>query len=74
MYQEKKEIIQKLGGNIRQRRLEQNLSMEKVALESGMDYSQVRRIERGIINTTIFQVYRIAKTLKVPIREFFDNL
>ncbi len=74
MLQEKKEIIQKLGGNIRQLRLEKNLSMEKVALESGMEYSQIRRIERGIINTTIFQIHRISKTLKIPIKEFFNDL
>jgi transcriptional regulator with XRE-family HTH domain len=74
MHQEKKEIIQKLGGNIRQLRREKNLSMEKVALESGMEYSQIRRIERGIINTTIFQIHRIAKTLKIPIKEFFNDL
>ena len=74
MYQEKKEIVRKLGGNIRKLRIERNLSMEKVALESGMEYSQIRRIERGIINTTIFQIYRIAKTLKIPIKEFFNDL
>ena len=74
MHQEKKEIIQKLGGNIRQLRREKNLSMEKVALESGMEYSQIRRIESGIINTTVFQIHRIAKTLKIPIKEFFNDL
>lgn len=73
MQEEKKNIIRKLGVNIRERRNEKKLSMEKVALESGMEYSQIRRIERGIINTTIFQIYRISKTLNVPIKTFFDN-
>lgn len=74
MHQEKKEIVLKIGSTIRRHRMDRNLSMEKVALESGMEYSQIRRIERGIINTTIFQIYRISKTLKIPIKELFDDL
>jgi transcriptional regulator with XRE-family HTH domain len=74
MVEEKRDISKKLGSNIRYHRLEKNLSLEKFALEAGMEYSQVSRIERGVINTTIFQIYRIAKTLKVPVKAFFENL
>lgn len=74
MESEKKKIILKLGINIRKYREEKNLSMEKLALESGMEYSQIRRIEHGVINTTIYQVYRISKTLNVPMKDIFQDL
>ncbi len=74
MHQEKKEIVLKLGSNIRRHRVERNFSMEKLALESGMEYSQIRRIEHGVINTTIYQVYRISKTLKIPMKEIFHDI
>lgn len=49
MHQEKKEVVLRLGGSIRKHRMEQKFSMEKLALESGMEYSQIRRMEHGVI-------------------------
>ena len=74
MDQEKKNIVLKLGANIRMRRVEKNYSMEKLALESDLEYSQIRRIEKGIINTTVFQIYRISKTLQIPMVEIFHDM
>ena len=74
MDQEKKNIVLKLGANIRMRRVEKNYSMEKLALESDMEYSQIRRIEKGIINTTVFQINRISKTLQIPMVEIFHDM
>ena len=74
MYENKKSIVQKVGMNIRRLRLEKKLSMEKVSLESGIEYSQISRIERGIINTTIYQLHKIAQTIKIPIQEFFNDV
>ena len=74
MYENKKSIVQKVGMNIRRLRLEKKLSMEKVSLESGIEYSQISRIERGIINTTIYQLHKIAQTIKIPIQEFFNDI
>ena len=36
-----------------------------------MEYSQISRIERGIINTSISHVFAIAKALKVEPSELF---
>ncbi len=74
MDQEKKNIVLKLGANIRMRRVEKNYSMEKLALESDMEYSQIRRIEKGIINTTVFQIHRISKALQIPMVEIFHDM
>ena len=46
--------------------------MRKLAAEADMEYSQLSKIERGIINTTISTVYTLSETLDIPMKEFFD--
>lgn len=70
----KDELIKKVGFNIISCRKSKNISIQKLALEAGLDYSQICRIERGVINTSIHQIYLIAKTLDVPIILFFADI
>lgn len=74
MHHEKKQVVLSLGISIRKHRIKKDMSMEKLALESGMEYSQIRRIENGLINTTIYQIYKISKTLDVPISDILEDL
>lgn len=74
MNQEKNEIIKKVGENIRKQRALQNLTIEKLALSANMEYSQISRIERGVINTSLYHVYRISKCLGVPLKEILSDL
>lgn len=60
------------GKNLRTIRLKQKLSMEKLALAAGIEYSQVFDIEHGKINTTISTVHLLAKGLNVPEKSLFD--
>ena len=46
--------------------------MRQFALEMGIEHSQLSKIERGVINTTISTVYKIAETLEIPIKDLFD--
>lgn len=46
--------------------------MRQFALECEMDYSQLSKIERGTINTTVSTAYVIANALNVPVKELFD--
>jgi transcriptional regulator with XRE-family HTH domain len=39
-----------------------------------MDYSQLSRIERGKINTSVYQVYILARVLNVPVDSVFKDL
>ncbi|KAA8485874.1 helix-turn-helix protein [Arcticibacter tournemirensis] len=71
---QKEDIIKKIGSNIRSCRKDKQISIEKLALEAGLDYSQICRIERGIINTSVYQLYLISKTLDVPIITFFTEI
>jgi DNA-binding Xre family transcriptional regulator len=56
-----------LGQRIREMRIRKNLSIGQLALESGLDYTQLSRIELGKINTRVFTLYQISKALEVPL-------
>jgi hypothetical protein len=48
--------------------------MEKTAFESEMEYIQISRIELGKINTTVYQVYKLAKAMDIEMAEFFTGI
>lgn len=70
----KDEFCARVGYQIRKLRLEKQLSIEKLALEAGMEYTQLSRIELGRINTSIYQIYKISKSLDVTIPEIFYGI
>jgi len=72
--QTREDIAMAIGRRIRDMRLQRNMSMEYLALESGMDYSQLSRIERGKINTSVYHLYLIAQVLGVHLQEMFDTI
>lgn len=64
--------IIKLGQQIRKLRKLRKASMEDLSFEAGIEYSQLSRIERGIINAGVSQLFNIAEALKVHPKELFD--
>jgi transcriptional regulator with XRE-family HTH domain len=70
----KEEFCAKVGFKVRKLRLEKQLSIEKLALQAGLEYTQVSRIELGRINTSIYQIYKISKSLDVTIPEIFYDI
>jgi transcriptional regulator with XRE-family HTH domain len=64
-----------LGRNRRRIRVGLDLTIEDLALESGLAYSQISRIELGKINTTAYTIHLLSHALKVDAAEFFrmDN-
>jgi len=59
------EAMQILAANVRRYRLEQNLSQEALANLAGIEYSQVSRLERGILNTSVSVIFAVALALKI---------
>ena len=59
------DAINVLAKNVRRYRIEENLSQETLANLAGIEYSQVSRIERGIINTSISVIFALATALKI---------
>lgn len=66
------EYIKRFGANIRTIRKSKKMSQEELAYSSDIPISQIGRIERGEINTTISTVKTIATALEVPIKNLFD--
>ncbi len=66
------EYIKAFGANLRKVRKAKNMTMEKLAEEAGLEYSQIARIELGQINTKITTVRAIAKGLNVSEQELFS--
>jgi transcriptional regulator with XRE-family HTH domain len=58
-----------LGCRIKALRKQKNFSQESLALDSGIDYSYLGRIERGENNPTYLILCAIAKTLCVNLKE-----
>jgi transcriptional regulator with XRE-family HTH domain len=57
--------------NVRQLRVGQGLSQEQLAVDAEIDRTHVSRIERSLENPTILVVDRLARALRVDIRELF---
>jgi transcriptional regulator with XRE-family HTH domain len=71
---DKKNVQCFLGTAIRNLRIKKGWTMEKTAFESEMEYIQISRIELGKINTTVYQVFKLAKAMDTEIAEFFVGI
>jgi transcriptional regulator with XRE-family HTH domain len=61
-----------LGSNVRKARVSKNWTIERLALESGLTYSLVIRIELGQSNPTAYSLYKIINTLQSNPNEIFN--
>lgn len=68
---DKKVILIEFGNNVRKLRSARGLTQEQLANELGVEISQISRIERGVINTSVTTLYAISKVLGVNISELF---
>lgn len=73
---DKKVILIEFGNNVRKLRSARGLTQEQLANELGVEISQISRIERGVINTSVTTLYAISKILKIEASDFFvfDNI
>lgn len=70
----KEQVCIRLGERIREERVKQGLTLERLAHEAEIDYSQLNRIELGKINTSIYQIYQICHFLKIPLTDIFKSI
>lgn len=70
----KQEVAQMIGSKIRTIRVSKGLTIEKLAFKVGVEYTQLSRIERGKINTSVFQLFLISKALNVDFSEIINSL
>lgn len=57
--------IATLAANIRRYRTERNLTIEQLANLIEVDYSQISRMERGVVNANISIIFTIAEGLNI---------
>lgn len=67
-----KKFIQSFGKNLKRIRKEASLSQEDLANDADIPLSQVGRIERGEVNTTISTVYVLAEALNIKVADLFN--
>ncbi len=60
-----KKNIKAFGLRLRKLRKHAGITQSQLAYECGLELSQISRIERGIINTSISNLYRIADVLEI---------
>jgi len=66
------DFLNKLGLRIREVRTTKGYTQEQLADIAGIRESQIGRIERGEINTSVSTARIIAKALQVELKELFD--
>ena len=62
-----------IGEKMREVRLSKQMSLEDLANESELDYSQINRMELGKVNFFMPYFYRIAKALDVDPKELLPD-
>ena len=68
------ELIKIIGQRIRNYRIKQNLSQEKLAEMSGFHPTYIGQVERGEKNATIESIAKIASALGVSLSSLFEKL
>lgn len=64
-------FIKKFGKHLKKIRKSKDVSQEELAYRTDFELSQIGRIERGTVNTSISHISAIAKALDVHPSELF---
>ena len=70
-YYRDEKFIKQFGKKLKEIRLAKKVSQEELAGETGFELSQIGRIERGTVNTSISHISAIAKALNISPSELF---
>ncbi len=74
MHPDKAEIVVAVGEMMRDLRTSRNLTIEELANMTGLEYSQISRIERGKINTSVVHLMLILQTLNVSHKSLLRHM
>ena len=67
-----KELLQKIGKQIRKIRMSRNLRQNEIAYRCNFDKSSYHNIETGKRNVTLLTLNKIANALEIELKELFD--
>jgi transcriptional regulator with XRE-family HTH domain len=63
-----------VGTRIRNRRFELGLTLEQVAERAEMDFSNLSKMERGLLGAHVGTVHKLATVLDIPVNEIVASL
>jgi len=63
-----------LGRNIKAERVRKNITQEQFAELIDMSLSYVSKVEQGITSPTAYVLFKMSKTLNIPMEEFFKGI
>ena len=63
--------LKAFGENLRNLRKKHGMTMMELAFEAEIEYSQVAKIERGLVNTTISTTLNLSKGMKIEHHQLF---
>ena len=66
------EFLIAFGNNLKKVRKSKGFTQVELANDLGIEISQISRIERGVINTSIGNIFLISKILKIQVKDLFD--
>jgi len=66
--------LHKIGKRAQGLRLQKNLTQKELAFMVDVEISQITRIERGVINTSVLSLMRITDALEISISDFLKDL
>ncbi len=66
-------INQNFGDKVRRIRKSQKLSQEELASKSKLDITSINEIENGTRNPMLKTIQKIARALRIPTKELFDD-
>jgi transcriptional regulator with XRE-family HTH domain len=69
----KKNILIQFGQTVRQERVKQNLSQEKLASRAGVHRTYIGMIERAEKNITLENIEKIAKALRIKVSDLLKT-
>jgi len=69
----KKKILIKFGNKVRQERMKQGLSQERLAIKAGVHRTYIGMVERAEKNITLLNIEKITKALNTKITDLFGG-
>lgn len=67
-----KRFIKSVGEKLRAKRLSKNISQVMLSYDANIPVSQIGRIERGEINTSIGTLYKICAALDIDFKDLIE--
>ena len=66
--------LKKIGKKLQELRMQKKITQKELAFILDVEISQITRIERGVINTSILTILKIAEALEMSASELFQQI